>query len=419
MSDAIVYKENVNIKHLGKTIKTPIYIQFVPGIVQEVVTSTKSQRTSPNTVNSILAYPHIKSDKEFRGPGTEEVPGESNRYLPLLRGMTDTPTKGDPVLLTKMNGLQYYIGPINTVNNSPNWNNDMTFSKVTDFNFKKTNHKRLQKFLKPELDGELTDYNDIHGDQIFEGRHGNSIRIGSRDINPYIFISNERGANNTEESIIDGSLISITSNGTLQQHFGGYEDIVQEVSVPGFTLASDRVEENNRTIGSMIQSVNLIDDSYPYLYEFGNLESEVSLVGGTNQMLFNSDRIIINSKKNDVFVSSFNDIHLGAGRNLSISTKESLIIDSQNIYLGKVNVNNSEREMEPMVLGNQLFDILTELTDALSKTMSTSVYAGGTTFPLMDSKKSPMSTVFIGIKQKLEKIKSNYHYIEPNEGTNK
>ena len=26
-------------------------------------------------------------------------------------------------------------------------------------------------------------------DMIFEGRHGNSLRIGSRDKNPYIFIS--------------------------------------------------------------------------------------------------------------------------------------------------------------------------------------------------------------------------------------
>lgn len=418
MSDATVYKENITIKDtLGKTIKTPIYIQFVPGIVQEVVTSTEASRTSPNTVNSILAYPHIKSDKEFRGPGTEEVPGETNRYLPLLRGITDTPTRGDPVLLTKINGIKYYMGPINTINNSPNWNSDMTYSKVKPFNFKQTNHKRLQKFLNSELDGELDNYNDIHGDQIFEGRHGNSIRIGSRNVNPYIFISNERGTNNAEESISDGSLISITSNGTLQQHFGGYEDIEKEVPIPEFILASDSVEENNRTIGSMIQSVDLVDDSYPILYEFG--KSGETYIGGSNQILFHSDRITINSKKDNIFLSSFNDIHFGAGRNLTISTKESLIIDSQNIYLGKLNVNQSSREMEPMVLGTQLFDILTELIDALSQTMSVSVYAGGTTFPLMDSEKSPMSTTFLGIKNKLKTIKSNYHFIEPNEGANK
>ena len=72
-----------------------------------------------------------------------------------------------------------------------------------------------------------------------------------------------------------------------------------------------------------------------------------------------------------------------------------------------------------MVLGTQLFDILTELTDALSKTMSSSIYAGGFTLPLVDSKKVPMSTTFLGIKKKLLNIKSNYHYIEPNDTTNK
>ena len=38
--------------------------------------------------------------------------------------------------------------------------------------------------------------NETHGDMLFEGRHGNSIRIGSRHINPYIIISNARDSEN-------------------------------------------------------------------------------------------------------------------------------------------------------------------------------------------------------------------------------
>ena len=415
------------------TIPTPFYIQFVPGSVTEVVTSLASNKSfnNPENLNSIIAEPHIlPSDKLFKDRITDS---EKNRYIPLFRGMTDVPVKGDPVLLCTIGKINYYLGPLNT-DNAPTLNNDNLYiprqdtpidgqGKATEteargqsLNFVNTKHRRLSKKYKPELDGESITWNEIHGDQIFEGRHGNSIRIGSRNINPYIFISNERGTNNVEESIIDGSLISITSNGTLQQHFGGYEDTKEEVSVPGFVLASDWVKGNSRTIGSMIQSVNFIDDSYPYLYEFGNSESEVSRVGGTNQMVFHSDRIIINSKKNDVIISSFNDIHLGSGKNLTISTNEDLIIDSDNTYLGKKNVNQSEREMEAMVLGNTLFELLTELVETLSDTQFYSVYAGGTAlrFPLIGSDKKPVKIKFDSIQNKLKNIKSNNHWIEPN-----
>nr|MBC8428124.1 hypothetical protein [Candidatus Pelagibacter sp.] len=131
---------------------------------------------------------------------------------------------------------------------------------------------------------------------------------------------------------------------------------------------------------------------------------------------FHSDRIIINSKKNDVIISSFNDIHLGSGKNLTISTNEDLIIDSDNTYLGKKNVNQSEREMEAMVLGNTLFELLTELVETLSDTQFYSVYAGGTAsrFPLIGSDEKPVKIKFDSIQNKLKNIKSNNHWIEPN-----
>ena len=42
----------------------------------------------------------------------------------------------------------------------------------------------MMKTWNPKLDS--TFFNDTHGDMMLEGRHGNSIRIGSRDVNPYI-----------------------------------------------------------------------------------------------------------------------------------------------------------------------------------------------------------------------------------------
>ena len=43
---------------------------------------------------------------------------------------------------------------------------------------------------KDDLDFPHGTVNEIHGDMMFEGRHGNSIRLGSRNQNSLIFISN-------------------------------------------------------------------------------------------------------------------------------------------------------------------------------------------------------------------------------------
>ena len=86
-----------NIKGFAnKNVDVPIYIQFVPGVVVEVVHNRKNLRggNDPRLTNSIIAMPHI-SDKPFKRKASL---GNDYRYYPLLRGITDVPSKGDPVL---------------------------------------------------------------------------------------------------------------------------------------------------------------------------------------------------------------------------------------------------------------------------------------------------------------------------------
>ena len=90
------------------------------------------------------------------------------------------------------------------------------------------------------------------------------------------------------ESLGDGSLISITSYGSLLQHFGDYQINTGETNelVKGFTLASDLVippeELPSILMKKIISDVNIQD------YNFDSYSG--------NQMLIHSDRIIINSK---------------------------------------------------------------------------------------------------------------------------
>ena len=48
--------------------------------------------------------------------------------------MVDVPTKGDPVLLCTMGGINYYLGPLNTAGN-PNFNMDNFKTDEVKLNF--------------------------------------------------------------------------------------------------------------------------------------------------------------------------------------------------------------------------------------------------------------------------------------------
>ena len=175
-------------------------------------------------------------------------------------------------------------------------------------------------------------------------------------------------------------------------------------------------------MSNLISSINELDDIDPILYGYGSIdtgtideESGEPIFEGTkaNQILFSSDRITINSKLDDIYLSSNKDIHIGSGRSLAISTNEDLIIESRNIYLGNPAPNQSGREMEKMVLGNKLLEVLQETLAALKEANG---LVQGVPVPLTDSTGAPgsFSTKIVPIEQKLDSILSQYHYIEPN-----
>ena len=394
----------------GKEYSLPTYLQFVPGYCVEAVHSQESLGfKGPSTINSIYAVSHVMNTT---GKRRQQSFSEDNRYFPLLRNHGDVPTKGDPVLLCTIGKINYYLGPLNTINNSPTWNDDLNYKKEltiqnsditqntqrgergesVNFN-KEASYQRLQKIRNEELDyGKVV--NEVTGDYLIEGRHGNSVRVGSRSNNPYIFISNKRGYLNKFESLSDGSLITITSNGTLAQHFSGYYDVNTEENITGFQLSSDGVEDNTYPIGTIHSDLNNGADIQETIYGYNG-----------NQMLLQSDRITLNSKLDDIFVSSIKDIHIGAGEKLSINAPISFNILSNNVNIG----NSNKATMESMVLGDSLLELLTELVEALNGAASLFY---GSPLPLVDSTNAPLATKMTAIQQKLNTILSTKHKIE-------
>ena len=248
----------------------PVWLQFVPGLVQDVVINRNSMAYQDDRdINSIIAVSHVTDKKNLKVKATAK-----RRYYPLFRGMTDVPIKGDQVLLCTFGGVDYYMGPVNTVN-SPNFNIDhlnlQSSNELGQMIKQKSGNKglnklgisstfkaipkmmRLQKPYNKELDdsfGHVPDdieFLDTHGDMIFEGRHGNSLRIGSRDLNPYIIFSNGRIPGKTTESLYsDGTTMLFSQNGTIHQHFKNDLIIEEEGTDPVikyFNLSSDTIGE--------------------------------------------------------------------------------------------------------------------------------------------------------------------------------
>jgi len=316
------------------------HLQFVPGVVVGVVTGRDSEKYEGDLrrIGSIRALPHIGT----KGLKKKSMVGEESRYYPLLRGMQEAPTPGDPVLLCEFGGVQYYLGPINPGNN-PNFNIDKFAGneirsgkeqgtspegKTETRAFIKQDYSRLQKLLNNKLDnpinpdGELSKV--IHGDLIFEGRHGNSIRIGSRNINPYLIISNGRLPSNPAETTLDGTILGIFKQGRIRDHFNIDNKGGEKYN---FILADDEIEEVKRSISKTFTKPlarGLVDKPE-------NTDNNINetIYGYSSEQLFlSSGRITFNARSDSIFISAFQHIHMGSGNSMTFSTSQSFLVEA-------------------------------------------------------------------------------------------
>ena len=338
----------------GNKRKQVAYLQFVPGIVVEVATSRVSKTSGGRLrrINSIIAKPHIGSS----AIKNKDMLGVESVYYPLLRGIVDVPVKGDPVLLCTMGGIQYYLGPLNT-ENKPCFNMDnlkgndiktedveTTYEATLGISetFGREGVARLEKPLIPALDNPLdteleSPILDLHGDMVLEGRHGNSLRIGSRSINPYIIFSNGRAFGNAIETSLDGTIFCMLENGTIREHF--VRDVTQkeqeenkpvEFKKYNFTLADDEINPDADGVGQPLRSISktFTTSLGRGLGPSGEADPDISkTIYGyeENQLFASSDRITFNARKDSMFLASYKFLHLGAGDNITLSTSNTCL----------------------------------------------------------------------------------------------
>ena len=361
---------------------------------------------------------------------------------PLLRGVSDSVARGDSVIFTRIGDIFFYLGPLNTTNN-PNYCPDSYYdssfggnrviqSSADDSNgynldYKKVNIKRVLKDKNVFLDrpynlgvgevGSKAHTQSHYSNLTFEGRHGNSIEIGTRFINPYITIKNNTRA-------VSGTGIGLLSLGTINDYFPSYGSLSSDrrINEERETLIEGQYPGYQINFGNDELSGNNLprQDKFDYLYAATNKETPESQTE-FDQLIIFSDRITFDSRDNDLTMSAYRNINLGAGRNVTITNKGFSVIESQNIYLGK----QSKTKKEPLVLGDELrallLDIMTILQDSRALVQ-------GVPIPLVDDSSAPMFQRIQNLITELQprtegdneftndgpKFMSHHHYIEIN-----
>lgn len=284
-------------------------------------------------------------------------------FKPINPNMNFTPMVGEVVIGVEYHGEHYYTTHLNFFGN-PNFNTQHGISKGNSINTNLSSvgkdvlnaddtNTRVGYYLTRDTDSRKLLPNE--GDIIFEGRFGNSIRIGSD-------IKNE---NEDSPNII--------------LNVGQSKDEFPEPKQP--------VEEKIDTDGSSVYlTTNQTLEFTP------GIESKVvkAPYEGKN-ILLSSDRIIFNTKNGG-------DIAMFSHNNVSIGAVSEVVIESPVTKIGSSNAT------EPMVLGDKLEAVLNDIltlieTGLLAPTGPVKVVPGLATLQKLKSNlgvpsiKSPKNTV--------------------------
>jgi hypothetical protein len=274
---------------------------------------------------------------------TDEFLGTLNTALPLYPSQKYFPLPGEIVLLmdlpsapspiTNKTNETYYLSPINAWN-SPQFNGLF---------LEEDKNILYNSFIE---DGEFRGLQTFEGDYLLEGRFGNSIRFGS---------TNKSG--NQDLSPWSTNPVELTSNPIIllsNQHnykMPGSELNVENINLDGSSVYLTSDQSIPLNIGNIALS---------------SITNPISIADYTNpQVVINADRTVISSKSDEILMFGKTGIELYSQGPIYLqSANVGLTMQDNQIYLGPF--SNNSTSPEPLILGIQLQEWLSDLTVALS-----------------------------------------------------
>jgi len=394
------------------------------GIFKEKFESSFNAKVQIGKVTDIILNPqHPKYvEKGYWGSiGTifysvnGENPSDEQFAKPYFSNISSFPLINEYVLLfnlpdifnitSKGKNLFYYLPAINFFNNphinplpTKSYNISLkgdSFGKETisnptpNYEFNSSINPSQKTFI--EQDELSTPLLPFAGDNIYQGRFGNTIRLGST-ARP--LIGKITASNNWSNVGDNGSPITIISNGQNEN---------------GFDWVTENINKNDSSIYlTSTQKVPLeasIRRYNSYSVQEQTPTSPLSYAG--KQIIINSGRLVFNSTDNHILLSSQKTISFGAQKGFNFDTPSNFVVDAgTSIKLGSKNAN------QPLIKGHELYDVLFNLITALSQTISImaldTVWPGGNPVADMGKGQAADSTneILKLLLEDLENIKS-------------
>ena len=182
----------------------------------------------------------------------------------------------------------------------------------------------------------------FEGDMLYEGRWGNSIRIGS---------TVKDTPNNWSTVGTNGDPILIIRNGQGVQTEEGWVPTVEDINNDDssiYVASTQKIPlKSSSTIYDSYRTAPTAPDQY-----------------AGKQILINSGRLVFNSTVDHILFSSAQTIGFNAVKGFNFDTKANFVVGSPSIKLGSKNAT------EPLLLGNKTTDLLSKLVINLKAWMT-------------------------------------------------
>lgn len=331
--------------------------------VEEIIGNEASDKASTQSRTSNIGRAKVRFENTGKGTNSDNLPWAD----PLLPHQSMFPLVGEYVLVFKMLGTYYYVGPINTKrqiteNAHPivGLLNSQPLGNILKNQRKTALGVLTQATINPNKVG--TEFKKIknanplkpfEGDIIYQGRYGQSIRFGS-------------------SRMVGSSLGEQFPNIILRAGQG--PDTAKTTDDKGErSLTNESINQDASSIYLVSQQIlGLVPATYNTNVHLRSLlEKPVAFDGAS--ILLNSDRLILNSKKTSIFMFSKKGIHLNSLEDgmtfdsqgpiildtfntLSISSNKTLEIESKDdaIISARKDVNVSG-DRNVTIYGNEIF----------------------------------------------------------------
>jgi len=182
---------------------------------------------------------------------------------------------------------------------------------------------------------------DIHpllpyeGDIIYEGRFGNSIRLGST-------VNNSTIPNPWSKNGVNGSPIFILRNGQKYVDDNSWVPILEDINSDSSSIYLTSTQQLPIFPSSDIQ------DSFAK----STLPESVSQYN-KNQIVLNSGRLVFNAKDDSIILGAKQSIHLSTGDTIGIDGGNQITLSAPKVYLGS-SQGAEGTQIQSVVLGDRL-----------------------------------------------------------------